>query len=206
MIRPRDRRHGRMAGPLAMLLAVIMAGCAAGAAGAPILANPTPARPSTAPPSATPVAAADPQPVVLPRDDGPHDRLTEWWYYTGHLRAANGARYGFEYVVFRAERGRFPTSWVSHLAITDEGGDRFLYGQRLEIGDGADRSPVAPDGQPTGFAFSHQRRGPVELDDHRAAAPGRCPGPAAWITSRPPSRPTRPHGRGRQAGPAWTCA
>ena len=29
--------------------------------------------------------AADPVPIVLPRDDGPHDRLTEWWYYTGHL-------------------------------------------------------------------------------------------------------------------------
>ena len=25
-----------------------------------------------------------------PRDDGPHDRLTEWWYYTGHL--AGGRR------------------------------------------------------------------------------------------------------------------
>ena len=31
--------------------------------------------------------SADPLPVVLPRDDGPHDRLTEWWYYTGHLAA-----------------------------------------------------------------------------------------------------------------------
>ena len=44
-----------------------------------------------APPTPPPVAAADPLPVVLPRDDGPHDRLTEWWYYTGHLRAADGA-------------------------------------------------------------------------------------------------------------------
>ena len=73
--------------------------------------------------------------MVLPRDDAPHDRLTEWWYYTGHLRAGDGSRYGFEYVIFRAERGRFPVSWVSHLAITDETGDRFLYDQRLEVGD-----------------------------------------------------------------------
>ena len=64
------------------------------------------------------------------------------------------ARYGFEYVIFRAERGQFPTSWASHLAITDEGGDRFLYGQRLEIGRRVDRSPRAADGQPTGFDFS----------------------------------------------------
>ena len=38
----------------------------------------------------------DPQPVVLPGDDAPHDRLTEWWYDTGHLRAADGRRFGFE--------------------------------------------------------------------------------------------------------------
>jgi len=149
-----DRRRGRMGGPLASLLAVILAGCAAGAAGAPILANPTAPRPPVASPSATPVAVADPQPVVLPRDDGPHDRLTEWWYYTGHLRAVDGARFGFEFVVFRAERGSFPTSWVSHLAITDEGGDRFLYGQRLQVGDGVDRSPRTATGEPTGFDLS----------------------------------------------------
>ena len=89
--------------------------------------------------------------MVLPRDDGPHDRLTEWWYDTGHLRAADGATYGFEYVIFRAERGAFPTSWVAHLAITDEHGDRFTYSQRLEVGPQVDRSPRGPDGQPTGF-------------------------------------------------------
>ena len=93
-------------------------------------------------------------PVVLPRDDGPHDRLTEWWYYTGHLRgerrAARG-RFGFEYVIFRAERGAFPTSWASHLAITDETGERFLYAQRSEIGPEVDRSPRAADGTPRGF-------------------------------------------------------
>ena len=50
----------------------------------------------------------DPQPVVLPRDDGPHDRLTEWWYDTGHLVAADGRRFGFELVIFRAERGDVP--------------------------------------------------------------------------------------------------
>jgi predicted secreted hydrolase len=92
--------------------------------------------------------------VVLPRDDGPHDRLTEWWYYTGHLQDAAGARFGFEFVVFRAERGRFPTSWISHLAVTDEGRDRFLYSQRLEVGRQVDRSPRGDDGQPTGFDLS----------------------------------------------------
>ena len=184
---------------------MILAGCAAGAAGAPILANPTAPRPPAASPSATPVAVADPQPVVLPRDDGPHDRLTEWWYYTGHLRAADGARYGFEYVIFRAERGQFPTSWASHLAITDEGGDRFLYGQRLEIGEGVDRSPRAADGQPTGFDFSLSGADPSNPTHGRAAGLGDGRRPAGRITSRPPSRPTRPRWRGRPAGSASTC-
>jgi predicted secreted hydrolase len=132
-------------------LAVVLAGCTAGT---PLLANPSVPRPTVASRTPAPVAVADPLPVVLPRDDGPHDRLTEWWYYTGHLHAADGARFGFEFVVFRAERGTFPTSWVSHLAVTDETGGRFVYSQRLEMGPGVDRSPRGPDGQPTGFDLS----------------------------------------------------
>jgi predicted secreted hydrolase len=136
--------------PVAIVVAcVLVGGCTAG--GGPILANPTAARPSVATPTSSPSAVVDPVPIELPRDDGPHHRLTEWWYYTGHLRAADGGRFGFEYVIFRAERGAFPTSWVSHLAVTDESGDRFLYGQRLETGPGVDRSPRSPDGTPSGF-------------------------------------------------------
>ncbi len=149
-------------------LAVVLVGCSAGPAGAPIFANPPAAAPIVTPRTAPPSAVHDPLPVVLPRDDGPHDRLTEWWYYTGHLRATDGARYGFEFVVFRAERGGFPTSWVSHLAVTDEGGARFLYSQRLEVGQQVDRSPRGPDGQPTGFDLSL-----VGADPSRPATFGR---------------------------------
>ncbi len=111
-----------------------------------------------------------PSAIELPRDDGPHDRLTEWWYYTGHLRAADGARFGFEYVVFRAERGAFPTSWVSHLAVTDESGGRFLYGQRLETGPQVDRSPT------------RRRRHADRLRSRARTGSGDAPtaGPAAW--------------------------
>jgi predicted secreted hydrolase len=134
---------------------LVVAGCTAGG---PILAAPAASVPAIPPPTARPVAVRDPLPVVLPRDDGPHDRLTEWWYYTGHLAglAADGAqrKLGFEYVIFRAERGSFPTTWASHLAITDETGERFLYSQRLEVGDGVDRSPRDPGGVPTGFDLS----------------------------------------------------
>ncbi len=139
-----SRAHGVVAPILVLALALVVGACSGGSPGSPgtpILANPLPAAPVIAERTAPPPVIADPLPVVLPRDDGPHDRLTEWWYYTGHLRADDGSRYGFEFVIFRAERGRFPTSWVSHLAITDETGDRFVTSQRLEIGPQVDRSP-----------------------------------------------------------------
>jgi len=146
--------RGRLAGGLvglvaAATVAIVLAGCAGG----PLLANDPVDRPSPPPTPVPPVAAVDPQPVVFPRDDGPHDRLTEWWYYTGHLRdRATDEHFGFEYVVFRAERGDFPVTWASHLAITDESGGRFLYGQRSEVGRQVDVSPIG-DVDPIGFSF-----------------------------------------------------
>lgn len=138
----------------ALLLVATTALGACTGTGGPILANPTEPRPSIAPPTQPPVAIVDPMPVTFPRDDGPHDRLTEWWYYTGHLRATTGERFGFEYVIFRAERGDFPTTWASHLAITDETDDAFYYGQRLDVGEQVDRSPRGVTGELVGFDLS----------------------------------------------------
>jgi predicted secreted hydrolase len=139
---------------LAVLVAAVVA-ISACTGGGPILANPSVPRPSLPVPTDRPAAAADPVPVVFPRDDGPHDRLTEWWYVTGHLAATADdraeRRFGFEYVIFRAERGPFPEAWASHLAITDETGDAFHYAQRQEIGPQVDRSPRGITGEPVGF-------------------------------------------------------
>ena len=129
---------------VAMLLAV--ASCSG-----PVLANPPAQQAIAVAPTEPPRVVADPLPVDLPRDDGPHGRLTEWWYYTGHFRDDEGGRWGFEYVIFRAERGGFPVSWASHLALTDETADAFHYAQRAEIGPQVDRSPVDDEGEPTGF-------------------------------------------------------
>jgi len=120
---------------VAGLLALVLAACSG-----PILANPplVPVAPST--PTPGPTGAPDPQPIVFPRDDGPHDRLTEWWYVTGHLAAEDGRRFGYEAVVFRAERGGFPVSWASNLALTDESAEEFRYAQRAFVGPEADRS------------------------------------------------------------------
>ena len=156
--------------PRTLLALAAVVAVVAGACSGPVLANPAAERPIVTPAPTTEPRPADPQPVALPRDDGPHDRLTEWWYYTGHLRADDGTRLGFEYVVFRAERGGFPVSWASHLALTDETGDRFHYAQRSEIGPQADGSPRDATGEPTGFRFSV-----AGLDVTGATPPGSTP-------------------------------
>jgi predicted secreted hydrolase len=144
-----SRRHSVRRGALLLIVASLVGACG----GAPILANPAlvaPVPPTRAP---TPTHLGDPLPVQLPEDDGPHDRLTEWWYYTGHLVATDGRHFGFEAVIFRAERGDVPTTWASHLALTDESGNRFLYAQRSQVGIEADHSPRDALGRPTGFAL-----------------------------------------------------
>ena len=78
----------------------------------------------------------------FPRDHGTHDEYkTEWWYYTGHLQAASGKRYGFELTFFRVgvEPPGAPeqTAWdlrnlaLAHFAITDVDGKRFRYYEKL---------------------------------------------------------------------------
>jgi len=76
-------------------------------------------------PVASPTTAP---PIVFPRDAGPHDALTEWWYYTGHLRSdRDGSLYGFEFTVFQAQRQGAPTGYAAHFAVSDIGGQRFSH-------------------------------------------------------------------------------
>ena len=81
----------RVTEPVGVAPAAILALVAARSprcAGAPILANAARRPPDDAARRDAPRRRAV-RPAVaisLPRDDAPHDRLTEWWYYTGHLR------------------------------------------------------------------------------------------------------------------------
>jgi RND superfamily putative drug exporter len=140
----RLRRLPALGTTILAIVFVVVAGCAP----SPILANAPAAHPTSPPAAPYPARSPDPIPVVLPRDDAPHDRLTEWWYYTGHLATNDGREFGFEYVVFRAERGRLAVSWASHLAVTDESTDTFAYAQRSAIGGRVDASPA------DGFRFA----------------------------------------------------
>jgi predicted secreted hydrolase len=98
----------------------------------------------------------------FPRDHFSHPEYrTEWWYYTGNLRARDGHRYGFELVFFRQGQGQNqvhdqgqdqgkdegkeqngkpsgnPSAWrvddiyLAHLALTDIDAGSFRYWKRL---------------------------------------------------------------------------
>jgi predicted secreted hydrolase len=101
----------------------------------------------------------DPIAVSLPADDAPHDRLTEWWYVTGHLATLDGTReFGYEAVVFRAKRGQFPVTWASHIAITEKPrGSRagsFSYDQRVEVGPQVYIAPIMSRAVSAAFAIT----------------------------------------------------
>ncbi len=76
----------------------------------------------------------------FPRDHFEHrEYRTEWWYYTGNVRDAQGKRFGFELVFFREGQrpAANPSAWrvddlyLAHLALTDIGGKHFYYHERL---------------------------------------------------------------------------
>jgi predicted secreted hydrolase len=82
----------------------------------------------------------------FPRDHGAHPRYkTEWWYYTGHLRAQDGETFGYQLTFFRAgvkkpaPRARsawaLHTVYFAHLALSDITHRNFIF--REKAGRGA---------------------------------------------------------------------
>src|SRR3954471_14748717 len=75
----------------------------------------------------------------FPRDHFDHpDYQTEWWYYTGNLRAPDGHRFGFELTFFRQASKVDSASAISpvwgtgqiylaHLALSDIDGHEFYH-------------------------------------------------------------------------------
>lgn len=80
----------------------------------------------------------------FPRDHFSHDDYrTEWWYYTGHLRAQGGDEYGYQVTFFRsgvAEAQANPSRWaaknlyMAHFAISDIPRKSFHYFERVNRG------------------------------------------------------------------------
>jgi predicted secreted hydrolase len=76
----------------------------------------------------------------FPRDHFNHpDFQTEWWYYTGNVKSADGRCFGFELTFFRQAIQRDSTStsawdlrdlYLAHLALSDLDGGRFYHTER----------------------------------------------------------------------------
>ena len=141
-------------GVLLLVSVILVAACSG-----PLLANsPAPTGAPYEKPTARP-SVVDPIAIELPRDDAPHDRLTEWWYVTGHLSTLDGTReFGYEAVIFRATRGQFPVTWASHIAITEKPraghAGSFTYDQRSEVGPQVDVTPIMSRPVIAGFAIT----------------------------------------------------
>ena len=95
----------------------------------------------------------------FPRDHYAHDEFrTEWWYYTGHLRAGNGEEYGYQVTFFRsgvAEARANPSRWaaknlyLAHFAISDIPRKTFRYFERV--------NRAGPDGSGAGASDKELR-------------------------------------------------
>ena len=84
-----------------------------------------------------------PYAFVFPLDHAAHPAYrSEWWYYTGHLRAG-GRDFGYELTFFRvglpvAAGGKRDSAWRArhvifrHLALTDESARRFRTEERAD--------------------------------------------------------------------------
>jgi predicted secreted hydrolase len=94
----------------------------------------------------------------FPRDHFDHPGFrTEWWYYTGNVRSADGRRYGFELVFFRQGQSRETAAnrsawrvddlYLAHLAWTDIDNRRFRFYKRLNRAGPGVAGVNAPEGR-----------------------------------------------------------
>ncbi len=87
-------------------------------------------------------SATEIRPLEFPQDHGPHPAFqTEWWYFTGNLTNEVGARYGYQFTIFRRALSReqpdLNSDWatnqvyLAHVGITDVETDTYLVDEML---------------------------------------------------------------------------
>ncbi|GIL14714.1 MAG: carotenoid 1,2-hydratase [Chloroflexota bacterium] len=99
----------------------------------------------------------------FPLDFGAHPAFqTEWWYYTGNLKTADGRHFGYQFTIFRralappsspvtltggeTSEWRADQIYMAHFALSDVAGGRYFHQQRFSRGSaglaGATTEPV----------------------------------------------------------------
>lgn len=110
----------------------------------PVGESPAPFATAKAAESAFPKADT-PRTFEFPRDHGAHPEYqTEWWYYTGHLRTAEGRSFGIQVTFFRralvAEAPARTSAWsardiyIAHFCISDLETGKFYQSERIARG------------------------------------------------------------------------
>lgn len=111
--------------------------------------------PDQAPAAADYARVLGPRPMRFPQDHGPHSEYrSEWWYFTGNLAAADGRRFGYQWVLFRlalapdtadgsiapgtessrTSAWRTNQAYMAHFALTDAATGRFHAFERFARG------------------------------------------------------------------------
>src|SRR6202011_4757301 len=86
-------------------------------------------------------------PITLPQDHLPHYQFrTEWWYFTGNVKTADGRAFGYQLTFFRhgyrppgigqPTTSRFVINDVkfAHFAVTDVSAGKFHFDSRVSRG------------------------------------------------------------------------
>jgi predicted secreted hydrolase len=136
-------------------------------------------------------------PIDLPADAGPHDALTEWWYYTGHLRSADGRAFGFEFTVFQTRRSGVPGGYLVHFAVSDIAGQRFSHQSRLKQSEPASGFPI----DVNGWTLTRDNDRDV-IDAKMEPGPGAEPPYALRVQLTDEKPPVLHHGGYIEYGPA----
>lgn len=148
-----------------------------------------------------------PRALAFPADEGPHPAYrTEWWYYTGNLRAtepsADGRRFGFQLTFFRnalapmAELDARDSAWgtnqayLAHFTVTDVDADAFHSAERLARGAAGLAGAAADPFRAWLETWSAVRDGGPEAPVRLTAADG----PVAIDLSLRPTKPPVGHG------------
>lgn len=107
----------------------------------------------------------------FPADHGPHPGYRiEWWYYTGHLDARDGRRFGYQFTIFKVETAPWserdpypPVLFIAHAALADESQRRLVYHETFQRAFPG-MAGVLRTGSGTGFFVESNR---VKIDGRR---------------------------------------
>lgn len=163
--------------------------------------------------------ASAPYRFAFPRDHFAHDAYrVEWWYFTGHVRAKDGHRFGYELTFFRyglvphARRivagqsdWRAAQMYPAHFAITDEAGRSFVHYETFarDALDQGGSSESALDVHANGWRLTGAMHGGRFVMHMRASGDGN-----AIDFVQTPEKPPAIHGRGgiSKKGACASCA